>query len=55
MAVKSEFLLLRRCSGILNRVVLRMVNDCRETLLSLLACVCTVPSMIHVGVKAIVE
>ena len=53
--VKRESLLLGRCARILYSVIARDVQECWESLLALLASVSAIPSMIHIGVQAIIE
>ena len=53
--IEGELLLLRRCASVLNRVVSGVVDECGESLLSLLASVGTVPDVVHVGVEPVVE
>lgn len=54
MAIKSELLLLRRRASVVDRVIHGSIEDCRESLLTLLASVATVPDVIHVGIQAVV-
>lgn len=48
-------MLLRWSAGVFNRVVARNVHEGWETLLALLASICSIPAGIHVCIQAIIE
>ena len=55
-SVQSELLLLRRCTSVLNNVaVSSLINDCWESLLSLLTSVEALPAVVLIGIQSIVE
>ena len=47
-------LLLRRCPGVLDAIVLTLVDESREFLLASLASVHSVPAVVHVRVESVV-